>query len=254
MEVKWRQYFRRFLSMPEVQHKVRLPNRKISDEDSPASRAESNPRAFLGQVVEPFVAAGRGARPNRREYKSGSMSSLWASDETLRDFGVSEGIKYGTPQKERPSQFDEQIPSAKAAKRRKTLQGEHQSAPVASEKKSDVDGSSPQILGFSDPVLYDIWRQIFPRPGSNARQRIKWDDLRRVMNAEPLCFEEVRSTGVEFRWRREARDGYPVVELGFHQPHGMNSWVEKNLLKNIRKKVHRFTGWVAETFVLIDHE
>lgn len=257
MEVKWRQYFRQILSMPDRQDELRLSSTEmLNGESSSGDLAfELNPRADLGQVVEPFTAPDRGMRPGGHGCKSGStLSGLWASDETLRDFGVSEGIKYGTPEKIRPSQFGEELPSGKTAKRRKALQTDHQSGPVIPAIRADIDTDSPQKLGFRDPVLYNIWCQIFPIDGCNVRQRIKWDELRRVMGAEPLYFEEVRNTGVEFRWRREARDGYPVFELGFHQPHGLNSWIEKNLLKHIRKKVHRFTGWDAETFVLIDAE
>ena len=136
----------------------------------------------------------------------------------------------------------------------KNLWNENHSHPVVSEGRASVNGDSPQKLVFRDSALYNIWRQIFPVPGCNARKRIKWDDLRRVMNAEPLYFYEVRQTGVEFRWRREARDGFPVVELRFHQPHGINPWIEKNLLKNIRKNIYRFTGWDADTFVFAGHK
>lgn len=156
----------------------------------------------------------------------------------------------------RPSQFEEAVVRDKQPKRR------NRAAPAETTPlEQTVTIQPPPVLPsktkliFKDAALYEMWRQIFPLPGSTTtRSPIKWEDLCRLLRSEPLHFDLVTARGVAFKWKRAPRDGHANFEMGMHKPHGVNPRIEKNLLKHIQKNLSECTGLRAEDFGLEGEE
>lgn len=194
-------------------------------------------RAHLGSLAEPVAKRSlpKNLRPQPRP--ASYQSSIPRLPETCEH------------SHSRPSQFEEVTESARKPKRRDnaTTQEADTAAnpPIASPQ---VPAPKPKLI-FKDAALYNNWRQIFPLPGTAAmRSPIKWNEFCRAMKSEPLFFELVSADGVAFRWKRAAREGHQHYEMAMHKPHGINPWIEKNLLKHIQKNFSECTGMRAEDF------
>jgi hypothetical protein len=186
-------------------------------------------------------------------------------NETLLKHGVSENIHWGAASTPRPSQFEdeedgERRSRSKSAKRRNATNDDTATdpdpatpgltaAPTAAAAAAAAATPPPQVLIFTDPELYSIWRAVFPSPREPpARTKIKWSDLRRALTSPPLNFTEERIVGVECKFKREAMDGYAEGMVPLHQPHGRDAWLEKELLWVTRGPFRHTFGWEAECF------
>ena len=150
----------------------------------------------------------------------------------------------------RASQFEEPTTAhpRKVPKRRDTVD---RPTPTIQTQVQEPHQPAPRSkLIFTDPVMYEDWRQFFPLPGTPpARTSFRWEDFVRMMVSKPMNFELVCAVSVRFRFKRAAQDGFPHFEIGMHKPH--DNKLTRNLMMHIAKNLRDCTGLEPGDFVLV---
>ena len=101
----------------------------------------------------------------------------------------------------------------------------------------------PRKLIFRNRRLFDTWREVLLRASGN----MDLNEVRRVLQAEPLCFQEEHRNG-KYMYTRLARDGYEPGTLCIHEPNSENC-LPRHILNDVKSDCRKEFGWTAETFV-----
>jgi hypothetical protein len=248
-----RKELREQLGMPEPEEEEEeLDEEEVAAVTPAADAAEEavrttqrTPRIGLGTLVEPATAQNT---PSRRQNVR--------NQSYLRDyvFGARTRSRDGHHGGHGSTQLQEEVVRDRRPKRRNESPPEAATASPAANPVAPPLPAPPKLV-FKDDKLYDDWRQLFPLPGTRqVRREIKWESLRRCLEAEPLGFTLVHREAPTFRYRRDARDGRPNLMIGLHCPHGANPTLTKRMLEGMKKNIANSTGFEAEDFVLAEQD
>ena len=104
----------------------------------------------------------------------------------------------------------------------------------------------PRKLIFRNRRLFDTWREVL----LGATGDMDLNDVRRVLQAEPLCFQEAHRNGM-YMYTRLARDGYGPGTLCVHEPHSENC-LPRHVLNDVKSDCRKEFDWTAGTFEFED--
>jgi hypothetical protein len=249
-----RAYLRRVFGM---QKRKRAPKPRAEEAEAATEAGEGD--VDDGDAETAQNKAGEGADAAKREIaRMRAKYRLFDANESLRDYGISENLRWGMEAAPRPSQFEEGLVAAvpKPPKRRMAVMRDEEAADaLLAAALPEIAPPEPiEPLVFLDAAKYHTWRQIFPHPGENqgGRQRIRWLEFRRVLPGAPLNFIEERIGGVTGnKWRRLEGDGYEEAMVTLHMPHGGETvWLEREHLQTLQARFRHAFGWAPEDFVL----
>lgn len=203
-----KQSLRRILNMRAPPKKPRKRKGQTAPRDAPEDTGDAELETEQSNDVGPQASRHNPARSKAQRMRVQNrdpLAHLFHVNESLSKFGISEGFRWGTaPTTPRPSQFEDDSETCssrpRTAKRWQAAANLEDRASPTVEQTIAVELPKPEPIVFADEDLYDIWRQVFPLAGEagrgNARSRIKWHELRRVLVAEPLSMAEIKVAGI----------------------------------------------------------